>query len=136
VAKGSRSETSTGLARAEHSQYLHVARCLVATSVGIHLIERPVAAIAGQFTHADMLTDWPEAGMLAKALNATPDGGQPAPCPRSRSRLRQPACGYLEVSQRLGRVDQLTGQPQRGVFSVAAGGAGRAPATDCRCPGC
>jgi hypothetical protein len=54
-----------------------------------------------------MLADRPEARMLAQALDALPDRGVSAPCPRPRSWLDQPDCGFLEVGERLGCVTEI-----------------------------
>jgi hypothetical protein len=115
---GTRLETVARLTRAEYSQHPHVTRGLVAAGVWMHLVDHPVAAIAGHFARAGVLADRPEAGMLAQALNAVPDCCQSAPRAPTRSGLREPASRRVEVVERLvGEVQA----PRHGAAESAAG---------------
>jgi len=46
-----------GLAGTKHAQHPHVAGGVVAAGVGDYAIQRPIAAVAGQFAHTGMLAD-------------------------------------------------------------------------------
>ncbi len=83
IRQGVASGPIAGLAGTIDPQHDHIAGGLVAPGVGDDLVERPVAALASQLTHAGMLANRPETRMLAQAFNTVPDRGQPAPGLRS-----------------------------------------------------
>src|SRR5580658_1942926 len=112
------SERAAVLAGAIDPQPDYVAGGLVTAGVGDDLVERPVASLAGQFAHAGMLANRPEARMLAQTFDAVPDRGQPPPSPRSRPGLGQPDCRFLKVGERLGCIYQFTVHPERQVRST------------------
>lgn len=108
------SERTPILAGAEDPQYTHVSGGFVVSCIGRDLVERTVAAIAGQFPHARVLTGWPEARVLDQALDQSPDPQQPLPRRWSRARLGQPAANSVEVGNRLVGVFQFARQPAAG----------------------
>lgn len=107
------SKRASILSGAIDTQHDHVAGGFVESSVGMNHIDSPITALAGKLARPGMLTGRPETGMLTQALDAVADCRQPAPSFRSRSRLGQPTTNGVQVRERFGRVDQITGHPER-----------------------
>ncbi len=65
---GSSSEQEDGsvLTGAEHPQYLHVTGGGVASGVRLYAVQGPIAAVAGQLSHARILPDPIEAWVMAQ----------------------------------------------------------------------
>ena len=79
--KWEQSEPSAVLARAIDPQHEHVTGGLVAASVGVDAIQRPIAAIAWQRSHSSMRGNRIAAGVFAQPLDRSPNRCQTVPRP-------------------------------------------------------